>query len=98
MMLEDVKKYKEAMQRISEKSAKAPIGSNEEPLDLEVYFKGEFDDLKALKRQPGEDEEVANERQVKFQEQLSEYKKWYRERMKNNKNFSVFQGRFQFIF
>ena len=91
MMLEDVKKYKEAMQRISEKSAKAPIGSEEEPLDLEVYFKGEFDDLEAMKRQPGEDDEVANERQVKFQEQLAEYKKWYRERMKNNKNFSVFQ-------
>lgn len=91
MMLEDVKKYKEAMQRISEKSAKAKIGAQEEVLDLEVYFKGEFDDLDAMKRQPGEDDEVVTERQVKFKEQLTAYKKWYRERMKNNKNFSVFQ-------
>lgn len=91
MMLEDVKKYKVAMQRISEKSAKAKIGAPEEDLDLEVYFKGEFDDLASMKRQSGEDDEVVNERMVKFQEQLTAYKKWYRERMKNNKNFSVFQ-------
>lgn len=91
MMLDDVKKYKECVQSINEKAATASIGTNGGSIDHEIYFQGDIDSLDAIKRGEDEDDEVVNARIVKFQEQLKRYKTWYRNRIDNNKNFSVFQ-------
>lgn len=91
MMLEDVKKYKEYVQSINEKAASVSIGTNVDTIDHEIYFQGDIDSFDTIKRKEDEDDEVVNARIVKFQEQLKRYKTWYRKRIDNNKNFSVFQ-------
>jgi hypothetical protein len=91
MMFEDVKKYKEYVQILNEKVSTSALGSNSESIDHEVYFQGDIDSPDVVKRKEDEDDEVVNARIVKFQEQFKNYKTWYRKRIDNNKNFTVFQ-------
>lgn len=91
MMLEDVKKYKEHVQFINEKKAASSLGSNTDSIDHDIYFQGDIDSLESIKRQEGEEDDAFNARIVKFQDQLKDYKDWYRKRIDSNKNFTVFQ-------
>ncbi|HFG7030929.1 TPA: HNH endonuclease signature motif containing protein [Acinetobacter baumannii] len=92
MMFKDVSRYKQESARFNERKNHEALNKNSPEIDLNNFFKGnEIDSLDYKVRKENDTDEALQERIVSFQDQFADYKKWYRERIKNNKNFSVFQ-------